>query len=161
MTFQHALYGAIVAVVAGCGDAKTTLDATPDFFYDARPPDAVMYCDPLAVAGQQGCATGEMCGWIRVQDTPSIVGVIGCVPVGTKAIGATCARGDTGTVTGYDDCVLGAVCVGDGAAAVCRTLCDPAAATSTCASSETCTTYPGVGGDGSPGMPMLGACAPM
>lgn len=160
MTIQHALYGAVFAVVAACGDATTTPDGYPDYFTDAPQADAAPPCDPLAAAGQQGCMAGEMCGWIRVQDTPTVVGQVGCVPVGAKAVGATCARGDTGAVTGYDDCVTGAVCVGDGAAAICRELCDPAATTPTCPSSETCTTYPGLGGDGSPGMPMLGACAP-
>ncbi|MCE9573247.1 MAG: hypothetical protein K8W52_08830 [Deltaproteobacteria bacterium] len=101
-----------------------------------------------------------MCSWIQIAASPSFAGAIGCVPEGDRPIGASCVHGALGPETGYDNCVLGAVCVGDGAAAICRAFCDPAAATSTCASSETCTTDPGVGGDGSPGMPMLGACAP-
>lgn len=150
--------GVVVAVIAGCGGGGTTVDATPDFFGDA-PLDALTYCAPLAAAGAQGCGSAEKCGWIRVQDTPSIVGQLGCVPAGNRAVGEACARGDTGAATGFDDCVAGAVCVGAGAAAVCAPLCDPAAVPLTCASGETCKTAD-LGGNGGPGMPILGACTP-
>jgi hypothetical protein len=112
-------------------------DAPTDGGIDAWP----YVCDPFQPVGQQGCVAGQKCGWIDLQDTPSPIGELGCVPDGSVALGGACTRGAPGPSTGYDDCAAGNVCI-DGA---CADICgfDGTAATR-CASGFNCTRYAGV-----------------
>ncbi|MBT8491801.1 MAG: hypothetical protein KJO07_01965, partial [Deltaproteobacteria bacterium] len=73
-------------------------------------------CNPVS---QQGCAAGEKCASVNVQDTPRIVQTL-CVPDGTVAEGGECATGEPGPTTGFDNCIGGGECVFGECRPVCR-----------------------------------------
>src|SRR5262245_51437266 len=113
-------------------------------------------CDPLAAPGQQGCSAGEKCTWIRVADTPTPLGKIGCAPAGAVGIGQTCTNGAVGATTGYDDCVAGAICIG----AMCQDICGfDGSAKAACGTGEACTRYADLFANGQDD-PVAGACVP-
>ncbi|MGC4116003.1 MAG: hypothetical protein QM765_15740 [Myxococcales bacterium] len=66
---------------------------------------------------------------------PVSSGTGGCVDKGTKALGATCSR--------HEECLPGLICPPDSTSMVCRTVCDPSAATDTCTNGLTCTPQSG------------------
>jgi hypothetical protein len=111
-------------------------------------------CDPLAAPGAQGCAGGEKCTWINVAETPSPLGMVGCVPSGAVPFEGACTQGPVGETTGYDDCAAGLICIN----AACKDVCgfdgSPAAA---CAAGYQCTRYSGVFSNGADD-PVAGAC---
>jgi len=72
-------------------------------------------CNPVT---QQGCADGEKCSWLVVQEDP-FLGRTDCVPDGTVAVGEACTEGTPGETTGFDDCAAGSLCI----AATCKTIC--------------------------------------
>lgn len=123
---------------------------------DAAPNFCPQGCNPLAPAGQQGCSAGKRCGAIVLADG-ACAGVVRvhCVPVGMRAIGEQCVYGAAGVDTGYDDCVTGAVCAGDG---TCRAICSFTA--STCAAPLACVMQAGLFEPGGGGKPAFGVCAP-
>jgi hypothetical protein len=162
------LFGAFALMAAACGGgSKSTVDATasidaPLAGPDAGTPDAdvVLACNPLAAAGQQGCATGQKCTWIDIQDTPDTIGKLGCVPDGTVALGGTCARGAAGEATGYDNCAAGGICIGSSTAGVCKDLCGfDGSVSAACDPGGACTRYSGLGANGADA-PVIGACNP-
>ena len=72
---------------AACGgggsgdDVVQPIDARADSTTGTDAGDTIdapvsLACDPIAPPGMQGCATGEKCTWIRVQNTPSIIGAL-------------------------------------------------------------------------------------
>ncbi len=88
-------------------------------------------CNPLT---QQGCQSGDKCGWIVDQDMPP-VGHIGCSPPGIAAVDQACTL-ENGT-TGASNCVQGAECI----RGVCRAMCDPFDGFPTCDAQHGCNTY--------------------
>jgi hypothetical protein len=143
-----------IVVVMACGggdDAAERDDAATGGESDARQADAADGTDAASstdaasesdggVSGlcnpvtQQGCAGGEKCSWLVVQEDP-FLGRTDCVPDGTVAIGDACVEGPPGETTGYDDCEAGGLCMSD----VCRTICniDP----DSCGDGFACSTY--------------------
>jgi hypothetical protein len=74
-------------------------------------------CNPVT---QQGCADGEKCSWLTVQnDDSGYLGRTDCVPDGTVAIGGECMDGTPGEETGFDDCAAGGLCVAGSCSAIC------------------------------------------
>jgi hypothetical protein len=142
----------VIAAACGGGDkspadapsqpADATADGTPDAVPDALP----LVCDPLAAPGMQGCATGNKCTWIQIEDTPDLIGKLGCVPDGTVALGGACTQGAVGETTGYDNCAAGGICN----SSVCKDVCgfDPMVTGSSCSQGEACTRYAGLGYNG-------------
>ncbi|HEY1088598.1 MAG TPA: hypothetical protein VGE37_12925, partial [Archangium sp.] len=108
------------SMTADAGGTDAGLDAGTDAGIDAGPMDPGLSdggaCDPFSRdGGFNGCATGRKCAWVELSAAP-VMGALRCVPNGTVAIDAACARGDAGV----DDCVSGSVC----SSAVCRPVCD-------------------------------------
>jgi hypothetical protein len=112
-------------------------------------------CDPLAAPGAQGCAAGEKCTWVVVQETPDLLGTLDCVPDGTAAAGGACTTGPAGDTTGFDDCAAGLICIGG----TCQDVCPLDGSPGACADDGACTRYSGVFGSGSDD-PVAGACTP-
>lgn len=125
-----------------------------------RPFDAVLdgagLCDPLAAPGAQGCAGGEKCTWVVVQDLPTPLGTTDCVPDGVQDLGNACTTGPAGETTGFDDCKAGLICVAGTCADVCGFDGTPEAA---CESGYNCTRYAGLFANGEED-PVAGACSP-
>ena len=133
------LFAAFAA--AACGGEKQLpipVDGTSD--------GPALACNPI---DQSGCNPNEKCTWLIDQLGPPEIGHIGCAPVtgGEAAVGASCLdAGDPGGPPagplGYDNCVMGAVCV----ARVCKTICDHqmAGTASGCDGSHTCGRYNGL-----------------
>jgi hypothetical protein len=98
-------------------------------FVDSAPVDDA--CNPVT---QDGCADGEKCSWLVVQEDP-FLGRTDCVPDGTEAVGAACTEGTPGEDTGFDNCAAGGLCLGE----VCRSICniDP----DTCGEGFACSSY--------------------
>lgn len=156
----------IVSVLGGCGsegkasqDASNTpidsetIDAPSNPPVDMAEVDAFVEgaCDPLAPAGQQGCASGRKCTWISVDDEN---GKIGCADEGSVALGGACTTGPVGETTGYDDCAAGGICI----MGVCKDLCGfDGSATAACAAGMACTRYAGIGANGDDS-PVIGVC---
>ena len=88
-------------------------------------------CNPVT---QQGCADGEKCSWLVVQEDP-FLGRTDCVPDGTVALGGACTEGTPGETTGYDDCAAGNLCLNE----ICRAICtiEP----DTCGEGFACSSY--------------------
>lgn len=147
------------------GDAADDVDAAPPVEYECpnvgtaptcgttiAPTTPVLSnstCNPLT---QTGCDADEKCAWIEDQDSPPI-GHLGCVPVGTVAVGCACSVGAAG-MTGYDDCVEGASCV----AGTCRQICDLDDGAPSCPSNSACQPYADLFVTG--GTTVAGVCDP-
>lgn len=108
--------------------------------------DSFGSCNPVA---QTGCIQNEKCTWIWV-DAANDVGFVDCRTEGSVPLGEACAFGPDGQVTGYDDCVAGAICVDSTCASICNQSPD------TCTAPNTCSAIPGVFPDTS----NWGACVP-
>jgi hypothetical protein len=98
-------------------------------FADSAPVDDA--CNPVT---QDGCADGEKCSWLVVQEDP-FLGRTDCVPDGTVEAGGECTEGTPGEETGFDNCAAGALCIN----ATCRAICniDP----DTCGEGFACSSY--------------------
>lgn len=152
------------ATFGACDSGKPITDHTADTDVVAADTDAILEdtdvaggaCDPLGAAGAQGCDVGEKCTWIRVQDSPVAVGVLGCVPDGTVAVGDSCVTGANGETTGFDNCAAGGICIKD----ACKDVCGfDGSAAAACAADHVCTRYSDLFSNGSDD-PVAGACAP-
>jgi hypothetical protein len=125
-----------------------------------RPFDAVRegegLCDPLAAPGAQGCAGGQKCTWVVVQDLPTPLGTTDCVADGTQGLGDACTTGPAGETTGFDDCQAGLICTAGVCADVCGFDGSPEAA---CEAGYNCTRYAGLFANGEDD-PVAGACSP-
>jgi len=147
-----ALGALFVGLVAACGgggkDKPVIVDAPDQQIVDAAP----AACNPVA---QTGCAAGERCTDVTLQDMPQRVTSIQCVPDGTVAIGGACTEGTPGPA-GYDNCQKGGICVD----AECKATCDPqmAGVASGCDAQHSCSRYNGLFTVG--GMILYGACDP-
>ena len=131
-------------------DAPILVDAAVDapvILIDAMVDAASGPCNPLA---QTGCNSGERCTWIKDQDVPTPIGHIGCVPMGTVAVGAACTVATA--TTGHDDCIVGSVCV----SGTCKQICDLQGGTPTCGTNFACTQYQGLFDSG--GTTVAGVC---
>src|SRR5262245_5271170 len=105
---------AALLVASGCGGNAKLMAAGADA--PSGP------CNPIA---QTGCPTSEKCTWIVDQDTPTIVGHIGCVALtGTEAADGTACTGGPGVI-GFDNCVAGDICVNSLSGPACEKICDP------------------------------------
>jgi hypothetical protein len=136
------------------GEVLATFVTTHLSWYLAGAPGGP--CDPLSPPGMQGCATGQKCTWMRIQETPDAVGQLGCVPAGPVALGGTCTQGAAGATTGYDNCQAGLICI----ASVCKDICGfDGSANTACASGEACTRYANLFANGDDA-PVAGACNP-
>ncbi len=128
----------------GCGER-------PDDCVDACDPDGT-YCDPPAFectctgrewvkdecsfpvpgcnpVAQAGCCAGEKCAFI-LDDPASGIGHTGCVATGSAAVGEVCTA-PTEQGTG-DSCAAGGSCFDGTCRAVCTTVNDTCADTTTC-----------------------------
>ena len=137
-----------VIVIAGCGGSTTSApDATFDPVVDASR-DAVGECGCCNVNLQTGCATGDQCGWIRVDTEPTPLGIIGCAPSGTVATGGACTWGASGETTGYDNCAIDNFCAADAtteeATGICTPFCSLTGSDRPCPTGFTCTEFPNV-----------------
>jgi hypothetical protein len=131
----------------------TTTTTTPTTTTTTLAPGA---CDPVAAPGAQGCPAGEKCTWIHLQDTPTALGQIGCVPSGAGGLDAACSYGPPGETTGFDDCAAGLVCAGS----TCKDVCGfDGSGASACATGFECTRYSDLFGNGDD-EPIAGACIP-
>ena len=164
--------GAVLAgFLAACGgggsgdDVVQPIDARADSTTGNDGGDTIdapvsLACDPIAPPGMQGCATGEKCTWIRVQNTPSIIGALGCVADGTVPLDGTCTRGEPGQATGYDNCTAGNICIGPATGGVCQDICGfDSSANAACASGQACTRYQNTFANGTEPQ-IAGACNP-
>jgi hypothetical protein len=112
-------------------------------------------CNPLAAPGAQGCAVGEKCTWVVVQDTPVPIGTTTCVADGTQDLGDPCTQGPAGETTGFDDCKAGLICIGG----ECQDVCGfDGSASAACAAGYNCTRYSGLFANGEDD-PVAGACS--
>lgn len=172
--------GAVLAgFLAACGgggsgdDVVQPIDARADSTTGTDAGDTIdapvsLACDPIAPPGMQGCATGEKCTWIRVQNTPSIIGALGCVADGPVALDGACTRGAPGQTTGFDNCAAGNICIGYVPAngtnpertGVCQDICGfDSSANAACASGQACTRYQNTFANGTEPQ-IAGACNP-
>ena len=143
----------LAGFLAACGGDDGPV-VTPDANTAIDAPDGV--CDPLAAAGMQGCAAGQKCTWITIQDTPESVGKIGCAPDGTVDPAGMCTAGAPGETTGFDNCKAGNVCVGG----ICKDVCGfGGGANEACGGGQACTRYSDLWANGEDD-PMYGACNP-
>ena len=110
-------------------------------------------CDPLAAPGANGCSASQKCAWVVLQETPTPLGELRCVPDGTVAASGACTQGAAGP-SGYDDCVNGLVCVGGACVRTCTV-----ASGAECSPWGSCTRYAGLFANGSDD-PLYGACSP-
>ena len=129
-----------VLLVLGCQGkphVSVPLDGPPDGLqcYGVR----TTACNVLT---QTGCTRGQKCTWVRDNEAMPPLGHIGCVPIGSVAIGSGCAYLTTGICIGYDDCVMGAICI-DG---TCRAICDQNGGAPSCGSGFACAVTSGVFG---------------
>lgn len=144
IAFAALFVGAASTGLLACGgDDDGGGDIT---FADSAPVDQT--CNPVT---QQGCADGEKCSWLVVQEEP-FLGRTDCVPDGTVEVGGACTEGTAGEETGFDDCAAGALCI----AGTCRTICniDP----DSCAEGFACSSYTQTFSDDP--MENLGVCDP-
>ena len=135
-----ALFVGLVACGGGSNSTKVILADTPAA-------DSVGVCNPLT---QTGCNTGEKCNWIYDQLMPTVVGHIGCEPVGTMAIGAACGN----RAVGPDTCVKGAECV----SGECKQICDNQGGMPMCDADHACVQYQELFTDGT--TTVAGVCDP-
>ena len=127
-----------------CGGDDDSTDGI--IFADSAPVDEG--CNPVT---QDGCADGEKCSWLVVQEDP-FLGRTDCVPDGTGATGDACVEGTPGEETGFDDCAAGNLCLGE----ICRSICniDP----DTCGEGFACSAYTQTFSDDP--MENIGVCDP-
>lgn len=117
--------------LAACGGGDDGVSLDVDGGDDG--PDAQVACNPVA---QTGCADGEKCTWVTVDDDP-VLGKTDCVPLAETPveIGGTCDPGTPGEETGFDNCVAGAYCEGLVCTEVCSNNPD------SCGETEICVSY--------------------
>jgi hypothetical protein len=96
-------------------------------------------CNPLT---HEGCADGEKCAWLVIQEDP-FLGRTDCVPDGTVELGDECLEGEPGETTGYDNCARGGVCTSDHCHSVCTI------ETDSCCAGFACSSYAGMFSDDS------------
>ena len=152
-----ALGACLAGFLAACGGGDDGT-VTPTIDANNNNIDAPMTgaCDPLAAAGMQGCAVGQKCTWITIQDTPESVGKIGCVPDGSVDPAGECTIGAPGETTGFDNCKAGNICVGG----TCKDVCGfGGGANEACANGQACTRYSDLWANGEDD-PLYGACNP-
>jgi len=150
----------IAGLLAACGggddDGVTVIDAAGGGDGGGIDAPPVQACNPSGAPGMQGCQTGQKCTWITVQETPEVIGKLGCVPDGTAAVGAACTEGPVGETTGYDNCAAGGICI----TGTCSDICGfDGSAGAACASGFNCTRYNGLFSNGMD-EPVAGACNP-
>ncbi|MBA3463237.1 MAG: hypothetical protein H0T46_24990 [Deltaproteobacteria bacterium] len=138
--------GALIAGFAACGGGS---GSTKPILVDSAAGDSSgpQVCSPLT---QMGCNTGEKCNWIYDQLMPTVVGHIGCEPVGTAAIGAACGN----RAVGPDMCVKGAECV----SGECKAICDHQGGDPKCDADHACVRYQNLFTDGT--TTVAGVCDP-
>ncbi len=146
---------------AGVPDAGPGADMPDSGMPDAGMPDAGMpdagaaKCQlSPADGGASGCRVGQKCSWVDLNDEPE-VGEIACVTEGTVLVGDDCTAGPVGPLTGFDNCVAGAVCIGTRTSGKCRKIC--AVADPTSCGAEACVTYSGLFSN-APDRAAAGAC---
>ena len=89
-----------------------------------------------------------------MQETPTEIGKLGCVPDGTVANGGACTQGPVGETTGFDNCAAGNICI----SGVCQDICGfDNSANAACADGYSCTRYSGLFSNGDED-PVAGAC---
>ena len=122
-------FAALFVAVASTGLLACGGDDDGITFADSAPVDEM--CNAVT---QEGCAAGEKCSWLVVQEEP-FLGRTDCVPDGTAAIGEACTEGEPGEETGFDNCAAGGLCLNE----ICRTICtvDP----DTCSAEFACSSY--------------------
>ena len=119
--------GVFMGLLAACGggSSPTTIDGPHIVTIDAAGGIDSTVMAACNVNLQTGCPTGDKCTWIRVQTTPSALGVIGCAPVGTVATGGACTFGASGMTTGFDNCALDNFCSSDATTEAASGTCTP------------------------------------
>ncbi len=153
---------AILACAACSGRDTGTTPAEPDacacpLVADA---DGLPLCDAIA---QTACDPQQKCTWIRVATQPP-AGAQGGGPAGTRRAGETCVFGDAGSVTGYDDCAIGLVCIAPldtpRAQGTCAAICDTTAAAGTAGACATgsCVAQAGYFQNAGDPTPTVGVC---
>ncbi len=146
----------MAGLLAACGGGDDGVTPLPDANTTQIDAGTTSACNPLSPPGMQGCATGQKCTWIQVQDTPESLGKLGCVPDGTVASGGTCAPGAVGETTGYDNCAAGNICIN----MTCTDICGfDGSANAACAAGFNCTRYADLFANGEDD-PVAGACNP-
>jgi hypothetical protein len=148
------LLGAFVLAARGGSDDQP--DGPRFLDADVHAPcgkSASSVCNPLT---QTGCNTGEKCTWFRVSEACG--GEVGCAPAGDVPVGGSCTWGPDGALTGFDDCVLGAVCDDSAGAGSCLAMCSLADATLPCPASLDCVAREGLFSDGPTDVPLAGVC---
>jgi hypothetical protein len=147
-----ALGALFVGLVAACGGGKDKPPVLVDSGSGGGDDAPAATCNPVT---QTGCAAGERCTDVTLQDMPQRVTSIQCVPDGTVDIGGACTLGTPGP-SGFDNCKAGGICVDS----ECKATCDPQAAgvASGCDAQHSCSRYNGLFTVG--GMILYGACDP-
>ncbi|HEU5060990.1 MAG TPA: hypothetical protein VFU21_30880, partial [Kofleriaceae bacterium] len=112
IAFATLFMGIASSGLLACGGDDDSTDGI--MFADSAPVDEG--CNPVT---QEGCADGEKCSWLVVQEDP-FLGRTDCVPDGTVAVGDACTEGTPGEETGFDNCAAGGLCLGE----ICRTICN-------------------------------------
>ncbi len=142
-----------IVLVLGCWSNARPF-APPD-----GPPDA-FECFALRntacnLLTQSGCERGQRCTWVVDNLATPPLGHIGCVPIGSAAVGTSCSYLPPGMCSGYDDCVRGAACVDS----ACRAICDQTGGPPQCGSGFGCVIVPSVFGPAA-GPYAAGVCVP-
>jgi hypothetical protein len=112
IAFAALFMGATGLLACGGDDDGDIMFADSGPGIDAAPAT----CNPVT---QRGCAEGDKCSWLVVQEDPNFLGRTACVPDGTVELGGACTEGAPGEDSGYDDCVAGTLCLN----AICRDIC--------------------------------------
>jgi hypothetical protein len=152
-----------VQLAAACGGDAGEFDARGPTFIDAGLADAdpcesnAALCNLLT---QTGCNQGDKCAWVRVSDECG--GSPTCVPGGDVPVGGSCSWGPVGPTTGYDNCVIGAICSAepDASTGTCERVCSPWDATLPCPSGSACAVRAGLFSDEPNETPLAGICEP-
>ncbi|MBA3540423.1 MAG: hypothetical protein H0T79_12500 [Deltaproteobacteria bacterium] len=150
----------VVACQLGCRDDQPRAhidDFGPGPDVICRADNVSASCEPCNPLLQTGCNTAERCTWFHADGSTPPIGIVGCAPIGPVMVGDACTFGEPGA-TGFDDCMLGAVCV-DG---TCRAICDHQGGTPTCPTELQCARERGLfGAVGSTSPPIAGVCTPV
>ena len=165
----RALVAAIAVVACGGGDGSP--DGRVIVIDSAQEVDAfrcpVAHSSSCNVLLNTGCNADQKCAWVRYSTDvlgPDPLGSVGCVPSGDRLPGESCTWGQSGSGTGYDDCVGGAACVADPsieqASGTCGRVCSVADGSAPCSVDEACIAHDGQFQGCATETPLFGTCEP-
>ena len=126
-----------IAACGGTSDLATVGPQDSGFVVES-----ICVCIGCSVLTQAGCGPSEKCTWVLATDpteTTLGLGADACAPAGPVAIGEACTT-EPVAMGGYDNCVVGAVCV----LGHCEQICDPLGGAPTCPAMQTCITRDGL-----------------